>query len=35
MEHIKEFATEYLVPAAMGVMGSFIGIGIAHWLGIM
>lgn len=35
MEHIKEFATEYLVPAAMGVMGSFIGIGIAYWLGIM
>ena len=32
---INEFAAEYLVPAVMGVIGSFVGMGIAHWLGIM
>ena len=35
MWRLKEFAAEYLVPAAMGVIGAFIGIGLAHWLGIM
>ena len=35
MWRFKEFAAEYLVPAAMGVIGAFIGIGLAHWLGIM
>ena len=35
MWRFKEFTAEYLVPAAMGVIGAFIGIGLAHWLGIM
>lgn len=34
MWHIKEILLEYGIPAAMGVLGSFVGLGIAHWLGI-
>ncbi len=33
--HIKEFLLEFAVPAAAGVLGSFVGLGIAHWLGIV
>lgn len=32
--NIKEIFLEYGVPAAMGILGAFIGLGIAHWLGI-
>ena len=32
---IKEFFLEYGVPAVMGLLGSFVGMAIAHWLGVM
>lgn len=35
MWRIKEFFLEYGVPAVMGFLGSFVGMGIARWLGIM
>lgn len=35
MWRIKEFFLEYGVPAVMGLLGSFVGMVIAHWLGAM
>ena len=35
MWRLKEFLLEYAVPAVMGVLGSFVGLRIAHWLGIV
>ena len=31
----KEIITEYVVPAGAGIVGSFIGMCIAHFLGIL
>lgn len=32
---IEEFIAECFVPAVMGLIGSFVGMAIAHWLGLM
>ena len=35
MRGIKAFLQDYAVPVVCGILGSFVGMGLAHWLGLM